>query len=78
MVYTPICIMDFEEGTHRIRLASVHPGYTVDDVIANTGFELIMPDKVPTTKPPTNKELEILRTRVDSDGLLRDYQLMVG
>lgn len=78
LVYTPLCVMDFHEATHRMRLLSVHPGYSTSDVIANTGFEPIIPDNVPMTRPPTDHELEILRTRVDREGLLRDYRLTVG
>ena len=68
---TPLCIMDFEEKTKRMRLKSVHPGVTVDEVVKNTGFELIIPEQVPTTEPPTEGEIEILRTRIDLDGVLR-------
>ncbi len=57
-----------------MRLATVHPGYTVQDVVANTGFELVIPDHVPTTTPPTDWELEQLRTKVDRDGRLAATQ----
>ena len=63
--------MDFEEGTKRMCLKPVHPGVTVKEVIENTGFELIIPKEVPTTPPPTEEELNILRNRVDPAGLLR-------
>lgn len=78
IVYTPICTMDFEETSRKARLRSVHPGYTVDDVVANTGFELILPRNVQTTKPPTEEELQILRTSVDRGGVLKSYPLTVG
>ena len=45
---------------HRMRLRSVHPGVTVDDVVANTGFELVIPDDVPTTRVPAADELAII------------------
>jgi len=70
-VLTPLCIMDFEENTKRMRLKSVHRGVSVQQVVENTGFELIIPGEVPTTEPPTKEELEILRTRVDVEGFLR-------
>ena len=35
---TPLCIFDFEEQTKRMRLKSVHPGVTVEQVLASTGF----------------------------------------
>jgi glutaconate CoA-transferase subunit B len=54
-----------------MRLKSVHPGHTVDEVINATGFELVIPDEVPETPLPTDEELSILRTRVDPTGTLR-------
>ena len=71
LCFSPMAVMDFEEKTKRMRLRSVNPGVSVDQVIENTGFELIIPEKVPTTDPPTDEELHILRTRVDPSGLLR-------
>lgn len=77
-VYTPICVMDFEENTKAMRLHSVHPGYNINDIIENTGFELIVPEQVPTTKAPTEHELFVLRTRVDRTGVLKKYALTFG
>jgi glutaconate CoA-transferase subunit B len=68
---TPLAILDFEETSKRLRLHSVHPGFTVDDVAAQTGFPLVVPPTVPTTVPPTVEELAILRERVDPQGFLR-------
>lgn len=58
---TPLCVMDFEDESKRMRLKSVHPGVTVEQVVQNTGFELIVPPSVPTTEPPTDVELDVLR-----------------
>jgi glutaconate CoA-transferase, subunit B len=68
---TPLCVLDFEEKTKHLRLKSVNRGVKVQDVIANTGFELVVPEKVPTTEPPTTYELKTLRERVDVEGFLR-------
>jgi glutaconate CoA-transferase, subunit B len=68
---TPLCIMDFEEASKRMRLRSCHPGVSVDDVVRSTGFELLIPDRVPRTEAPTDEELEVLRRRVDPGGILR-------
>jgi len=78
LVWTPICVCDFTEDEHRMRLVSVHPGYTVEDVVANTGFELMIPENVPTTTPPTDYELAVLRTHVDRGGLLKKRRMTVG
>lgn len=68
---TPLCVMDFEDDTKRMRLKSVHPGVKVSEVVERTGFELVIPKDVPETPLPTRRELEILRTRIDVAGNLR-------
>ncbi len=68
---TPLCILDFTEDTKRLRLRSLHPGVTVDDVVDNTGCELVIPDDVPSTPLPSAEELHIIRTRADLRGALR-------
>ena len=69
-VITQLGIMGFDEETKRMTLLSVHPGVTVDQVKANTGFELIIPEKVTVTEPPTERELKILRTEIDPAGIV--------
>lgn len=71
MTITPMAFLDFDEETKLMRLKSVHPGYTVEDVVKNTGFDLILPEEIPVTKPPMEKEIHLLRTEVDRLGVLR-------
>jgi hypothetical protein len=61
-----------------MRLVSVHAPYTVADVVANTGFELIMPDSVARTPPPTQRELFLLRNFVDRGRVLQTFRLTIG
>lgn len=68
---TPLCVMDFAEGSRRMRLHSIHPGVSVDQVIAQTAFRPIIPPQVPITTPPSAEELHLLRHRVDPRGQLR-------
>lgn len=68
LVVTNLCQMDFDPETKRIRLASVHPGVTAQQVVENSGFDLIVPKKVPETEPPTVEELELLRA-IDPGGI---------
>jgi glutaconate CoA-transferase, subunit B len=70
LIVTPLCTMDFDPGTHLARLATLHPGITIDQVREATGFTLILPEKLGITPAPTTEELAILR-RLDPDGLLR-------
>jgi hypothetical protein len=52
-----------------MRLRSVHPGVTVADVIAATGFDLVVPDDVPESRLPTDEELRWIREVIDPLGL---------
>jgi hypothetical protein len=52
-----------------MRLASVHPGVTVEQVVKATGFELVVPSEVPETRLPTGAELTLIRERIDPEGL---------
>ena len=45
-----------------------HPGVTVDEVQAATGFELAVPDDVPTTRLPTPDEIDLIDTVIDRSG----------
>ena len=67
-VVTNLAVLDFGGPDHRMRLVSVHPGVTVDDVIAATGFELSLPDQVEETRPPTPAESEVI-ARLDPKGM---------
>lgn len=68
---TPLCVFDFEPQSKRMRIKSVHEWVTLEEVLQNTGFRPIIPDHIPTTAPPTQEELDILRNEVDTQGLLR-------
>lgn len=68
---TPLCVMDFDEETKHMRLVSVHPGVTEAEVQAKTSFPLLRKGPVPTTEPPSEEELRVLRTRIDMAGQLR-------
>jgi glutaconate CoA-transferase subunit B len=68
LVVTNLCQMDFDPVTKRIRLATVHPGVTVEQVLENTGFDLIVPRHVPPTDLPTCEEIELLRA-IDPTGI---------
>jgi glutaconate CoA-transferase, subunit B len=69
LIVTPLCTMDFDPATRRARLATLHPGVTVDQVLEATGFVPVLSPGLETTPPPTTEELAILR-RTDSAGLL--------
>jgi acyl CoA:acetate/3-ketoacid CoA transferase beta subunit len=64
-VVTDLAVFDFDTPDHRMRLRSAHPGVTVDEVVAASGFELVVPDAVPTTPAPTAEQLRLLREVLD-------------
>jgi glutaconate CoA-transferase subunit B len=69
-VVSQLGVMDFEPETKRMRLISVHPGVTVEEVLENTSFELLVHEEVTETEPPTQEELDLLRNEVDSAGIV--------
>jgi acyl CoA:acetate/3-ketoacid CoA transferase beta subunit len=79
VVVTNLAVLDFRTPGRTMRLRSVHPGVAVGDVVAATGFPLAVPDDVPVTRPPTARELDLIRSRLDPAGLrdreLRDREL---
>jgi acyl CoA:acetate/3-ketoacid CoA transferase beta subunit len=68
-VVSNLAVFDFETATNTMRLRSVHPGVTVDEVVAATGFTLEIPDDVPTSREPTAEELRLIREVIDPRGL---------
>jgi acyl CoA:acetate/3-ketoacid CoA transferase beta subunit len=67
-VVTNLAVLDFESPDHRMRLRSTHPGISVDDVAAATGFELTVADDVDETRPPSADEQAAIE-RLDPNGL---------
>jgi glutaconate CoA-transferase subunit B len=63
-VVTDLAVLDFPPARRRLELASLHPGVTLEEVEARTGFPLHAPDPVPRTPVPTPEELALLRTSV--------------
>jgi acyl CoA:acetate/3-ketoacid CoA transferase beta subunit len=64
-VVTNLAVLDFQTPDHAMRLASCHPGVSVDEVVKATGFPLVVPEQVQTTRAPTPDELRLLRERID-------------
>jgi acyl CoA:acetate/3-ketoacid CoA transferase beta subunit len=68
-VVTNLAVLDFATPPRVMQLVSVHPGVTVADVVAATGFELVVPTDVPETRLPTDDELRLIREVIDPNGL---------
>jgi len=68
-VVTDLAVLDFGGPDGTLRLRSVHPGVSVDDVVAATGFALAVPDDLACTREPTATELMLIREVLDPRGL---------
>ncbi|MFD7323490.1 CoA-transferase subunit beta [Streptomyces sp. NPDC059875] len=73
-VVSDLGVFDFETPDRSMRLASLHPGVTVDQVRQATGFDLVIDDDVPYTRAPTTEELRLIREVIDPKGL-RDREV---
>jgi glutaconate CoA-transferase subunit B len=58
------CLFAFDRARARFSLTSVHPGHTVEEVEANTGFAFDRPDTVPVTPAPSAETLRIMRETI--------------
>jgi glutaconate CoA-transferase, subunit B len=69
-VVTQLGIFGFDDKTKRIKLVSVHPGVTVENVKENSSFEILIPSDVPTTPEPPKEYLRLLREEIDPSGIV--------
>jgi glutaconate CoA-transferase subunit B len=66
-VVTNLGLFGFDPATKAMRVEALHPRVTLEDVRVNTGFEVGAPRDVPTTEPPTEAELALVRG-IDVEG----------
>ncbi|MBS4020954.1 MAG: glutaconate CoA-transferase [Dethiobacter sp.] len=71
-VITNLAVMGFHPESKLMQVESVHPGVTKEDILAETGFELLWSPLLKESSPPTDQELNILRNEVDP------YRYVVG
>lgn len=69
-VITQLGIMGFDDKSKRMMLLSTHPGVSVKQVKANTGFDLIVSRRITVTELPTAQELSVLRKDIDPAGIV--------
>lgn len=67
-VITNLGIMEFDE-TGELLLVAVHPGASIEDVKANTGWDLKISGRLATTHEPTQEELCMIREELDPTGV---------
>jgi glutaconate CoA-transferase subunit B len=61
VIITDLGVLRPDRQTKEFTLTALHPGATVEQAKEATGWDLKVAEKVTTTDPPMQKELEILR-----------------
>jgi len=67
---TQLAVYGFDEKTKGMKLISLHPGVSVEEVRDNSSFDIIIPDKYTVSPEPSDRDLEILRKDIDPTGML--------
>ncbi|MGE3622114.1 MAG: CoA-transferase [Acidimicrobiia bacterium] len=71
VVVTNLAVLVKEEDDKPFRIESLNPGVDAQTVVDNTGFELEVPDDIPTTPEPTPDQLRLLREKIDPYGTVK-------
>jgi len=64
-VLTDKAVFGFDDASGRMKVLSVHPGVSHDELRAETGFPLDLPSNCPVTEPPTDEEVRLIREELD-------------
>jgi glutaconate CoA-transferase subunit B len=68
-VITQLGVYGFDEATKQLKLLALHPGVTLEDIRANSAMEILISDKIETTRPPTVEERRVLH-EIDPAGMV--------
>jgi glutaconate CoA-transferase subunit B len=68
-VVSNLAVLGYHPVSKRMLLLATQPGVTVQQVLDNTGFELLLAEQVMENPPPSDEELKVLRREVDRDRL---------
>ncbi len=60
-VITNLCTFKFDDITGEMTVVALHEGVTLEQVQENTPWKVKVAEKLETTRPPTNEEVEALR-----------------
>lgn len=67
---TDKAIFDFHPTSKRMRLRSIHPGITLDEVLGSMGFEPVIEDEPKETPAPGIEDVRLIREVIDPHGTL--------
>ncbi len=62
---TDKAVFGYDPESKRMRLESIHPNTTLEEVLANMSFRPIIPAQVPFTEPPTAEQVRLIREEID-------------
>ena len=68
-VITQEAMFDFDEETRQMRLTAMMPWTSVEQVLSKMEFEPLIAGKIERMEPPTDEELNVIRTLLDPGGL---------
>lgn len=68
LIFTNLAVLDFGGPARQVRVLSLHPGVTLEQVQEATGFPLFASEGLPETKAPTDEQLTLL-DRLDPHNL---------
>jgi glutaconate CoA-transferase subunit B len=66
-VVTTLAVMGYHPDSKRMMLLATQPGVSVEQVLDNTGFDLLLAEQVDQNPPPSEDELSVLREEVDKE-----------
>ena len=69
-VVTQLGLYGFHSEKKRLELISLHPGEKTDSIKENSGFDILIPNKVGTSPEPPDEYLRILREEIDPVGMV--------
>lgn len=72
-IITDKAVFGFDETSKEMKLTSIHPGVSTEEVLAHMAFTPLIPHYVPTTEAPDSAELRLLREVIDPESALLDH-----
>lgn len=66
-VITDKAVFGFDPQSKRMRLETIHPNTTLEDVLSNMSFAPIVPDELPITATPTAEQIRLIREVIDPE-----------
>lgn len=67
---TDKAIFDFHPVSRKMRLRSIHPGVSIDDILSSMGFEPIIEGTPQETPAPSAEDVRLIREVIDPHGML--------